>query len=396
MDDLAKKTFRLDLLRAPFHGFVQEGLVSLALIVAIRHFDGSNLTKSVMAAAIALGLLVNPLTLSWAVKTGLKIGAIGFSWMGLGAAATGIAAVSPNLELFTLCIVIGGFTHAQLAPLAVQIYTHNYEKSQRGKLLSGASFVAAAAAGIGTYFAGKVLDQRLENFPWVLGALALSFFMAGFVFAKFPAKQFSVADTGNPLHNIKWAWKDKVFGVMLFAWMFMGLGNLMTLPLRTEYLANADYGIDASNACIFFLTVGLPAFMRLIAIPIWGVVFDKFNLIVVRIAINVFFIIGILFFFISDNLWLIGIASASSGIATAGGQITWSLWVTKLAPRERVSAYMSVHSACTGVRGVMAPFIGFYVLSVTSPQQTGIAGAALVIAATAMFASLLKHPRFKR
>ena len=369
MDDLTKKTFRLDLLRAPFHGFVQEGLVSLALIVAIRHFDGSNVTKSIMAAAIALGLLVNPLTLSWGVKTGLKVGTIGFAWMVFGALATSIAAFAPSLGLFTICIVIAGFTHAQLAPLAVQVYTHNYDQSKRGKLLSGASFIAAAAAGIGTYIAGKVLDQNLENFPWVLGSLALSFFLAGCTFSQFPAKQFSAADTGNPLKNMQWAWKDKVFGIMLFAWMFMGLGNLMTLPLRTEYLANGDYGIDASNATIFFLTVGLPAFARLIAIPIWGVIFDKLNLIVVRIAINVFFIIGILFFFISDNIWLIGIAAASSGIATAGGQITWSLWVTKLAPPDRVSAYMSVHSAFTGIRGVLAPFLGFYIISITSPRN---------------------------
>ena len=396
MDDLAKKTFRLDLLRAPFHGFVQEGLVSLALIVAIRHFDGSNFTKSVMAAAIALGLLVNPLTLSWAVKTGFKVGAIGFAWLALGALATGVAAFAPSLWLFTLCIVIAGVTQAQMAPLAIQAYTHNYEKSQRGKLLSGASFVAAASAGIGTYIAGKVLDHDLAYFPWVLGALALAFVLGGLVFSRFPVKQFNVADTGSPRQNIQWAWKDKIFGVMLTAWMFMGLGNLMTLPLRTEYLANAEYGIDATNAMIFFLTVGLPAAARLLSIPIWGVVFDKINLIVVRIAINVFFIISILFFFISDNIWLIGIASAATGIATAGGQITWALWVTKLAPPDRVSAYMSVHSSFTGIRGVLAPFIGFYVISATSPQYTGYLGTGLVVFATIMFAGLLKHPRFKR
>ncbi|MEM9026633.1 MAG: hypothetical protein AAGB06_06830, partial [Verrucomicrobiota bacterium] len=97
MDSLAKRTFRLDLMRAPFHGFVQEGLVNLALIIAIRHFDGSQLTKSVMAAAIPLGLLLNPLTLSWGAQSGKSIGTLAIGWLTLGAIATAIAALVPNL-----------------------------------------------------------------------------------------------------------------------------------------------------------------------------------------------------------------------------------------------------------------------------------------------------------
>lgn len=382
-------------MRAPFHGFVQEGLVNLALIIAIRHFDGSNITKSIMAAAIPLGLLLNPLTLSWGARSGQKIGDLALGWLSLGALATLFAAFVPGLELFTLCIVVAGFAHAQMSPLAVQVYTHNYDKSERGKRLSGSSLAAAAGAGILTYAAGKILDFEIQHYPWVLATLVISFFLAGYIFRKIPVRQFSIEDTGNPWSNLKWAWHDKVFGLMLSAWMFMGIGNLMTLPLRPEYLANPAYGINLPNATIAIIIIGIPSAFRFLSIPFWGWIFDKVNLIIVRIAINVFFIISIFGFFYTDSLAWIIIASAANGIATGGGHITWALWVTKLAPPDRVSAYMSVHSAFTGIRGVLAPFLGFYLLSAASPKDTGVAGAILVLLATAMFATLLKNPRFK-
>ncbi|MGB0370491.1 MAG: MFS transporter [Opitutales bacterium] len=395
MDNLAQKTFRLDLMRAPFHGFVQEGLVNLALIIAIRHFDGSHVTKSIMAAAVPLGLLLNPMTLSWGAKTGYKVGALGWGWMGVGAASMALAALSPSLLTFTICIVIAGICHAQMSPLITQVYTHNYDKSERGKRLSGSSLAAAAGAGVLTLISGKILDAQLQYYPWVLCALMIAFFMAGFVFFKIPVQGFDSKSVGNPWVNLKWVWRDKVFGLMLFAWMFMGIGNLMTLPLRTEYLANPEYGINAANATIATIIVVIPSIFRFISIPIWGWVFDKLNLIVVRITINVFFFISILGFFYTDNLLWIGIASAANGIAIGGGHITWALWVTKLAPPERVSGYMSIHSAFTGVRGVLAPFLGFYLLSATTPKDAGVSGAILVLIASAMFATLLKHPRFQ-
>ncbi|NDF01570.1 MAG: hypothetical protein EB034_25395, partial [Verrucomicrobia bacterium] len=42
------------------------------------------------------------------------------------------------------------------------------------------------------------------------------------------------------------------------------------------------------------------------------------------------------------------------GVSNAGGDVAWSLWVTKFAPPERVADYMSVHTFFTGVRGVAA------------------------------------------
>ncbi|MEZ5302399.1 MAG: hypothetical protein R3F11_17460 [Verrucomicrobiales bacterium] len=52
-----------------------------------------------------------------------------------------------------------------------------------------------------------------------------------------------------------------------------------------------------------------------------------------------------------------------------GGNIAWSLWVTKLAPADRVAEYMSVHTFTTGLRGMAAPFLGFWLAA-----QIGVQG----------------------
>ena len=49
--------------------------------------------------------------------------------------------------------------------------------------------------------------------------------------------------------------------------------------------------------------------------------------------------------------------------------------MTRLASPGKEAAYMSIHMALTGVRGMLAPFLGYYLL-----MQIGFEGAAWVAA----------------
>jgi hypothetical protein len=69
------------------------------------------------------------------------------------------------------------------------------------------------------------------------------------------------------------------------------------------------------------------------------------------------------------------------GLANAGGNVTWGLWVTKLAPKHAVAEYMSVHTFLTGVRGLLAPMIAFAAIEVMSFETLSwICGAAILSA----------------
>ena len=112
-----------------------------------------------------------------------------------------------------------------------------------------------------------------------------------------------------------------------------------------------------------------------------------------RNLLNAFFFLSVLLFFISDNIFLIGFASACQGIAIGGGKIFWNLWVTKIAKAEKVSSYMSVHMALTGIRGSIAPFIGYWILNQTSPQVVAYMGALLIALSMILFECHRSHPR---
>ena len=55
---------------------------------------------------------------------------------------------------------------------------------------------------------------------------------------------------------------------------------------------------------------------------------------------------------------LLFVASAMLGIGFGGGMLAWNLGHQHFAPPHRDSQYMSVHVMLTGIRGLIAPFLG--------------------------------------
>jgi hypothetical protein len=122
----------------------------------------------------------------------------------------------------------------------------------------------------------------------------------------------------------------------------------------------------------------------------WGWMFDRMNFFVLRIILNVGFAVGIAAFFTGTSELGLLVGAAIFGIANAGGEVAWNLWVTKFAPANLVAEYMSVHTFFTGVRGIAAPFIAFQLV-----QKIDIAGMAVVCAILILLASLILIPEIR-
>ena len=75
--------------------------------------------------------------------------------------------------------------------------------------------------------------------------------------------------------------------------------------------------------------------------------------------------------------------------------MAWTLWVTRVAPTGRESSYMSIHSFFTGVRGVPAPFVGYWIISTLGPSQVGWTSAILIGLSCLIFVALAKDQRLK-
>ena len=114
------------------------------------------------------------------------------------------------------------------------------------------------------------------------------------------------------------------------------------------------------------------------------------NALAVALMLAAGFAIGILTFFVINSFSGLVIGAIIFGISNAGGDVAWSLWVTKFAPPGRVADYMSVHTFFTGVRGVLAPLVAFTLVTRLSLGMLAGLSAALIVAA-----SLLLLPEIK-
>ena len=176
---------------------------------------------------------------------------------------------------------------------------------------------------------------------------------------------------------------------------------LMMAPLRVEYLANARYGVRwhgelLTAGTIALLTGVIPNIARLVVNPLWGWLFDHMNFFVLRLTLNLGFALGILSFFVSGSVAGLVAGAVFFGIANGGADVAWGLWVTKFAPPERVADYMAVHTFFTGVRGVVAPVVAFYLVAGLPLNVLGWISVGLIAVGSAVLVPEIKFGKGAR
>ena len=393
MSQLIQQTHYKDCLRSFLYGILEAGWQTFAFVVAIRYFQADTNFKSLIAAAGSIGFLITPLSLYFFARKKIFASSAASLIYCLTALFL-LASVSVNsLLIFGTFVILSLIINVQKGPVLLDIYTTNYPPNQRGHYMKYPNVLSAVSAILFGFIGGKFLDANIENYTIVFIIMAIVALLAGLIVKTIPSEPFSRDNIGNPFQSISLIGKDKLFGSMLGAWMILGIGNLICLPIRYEYLANPAYGLDINNTQIALIMIAIPAVTKILSTFLWANLFDKLKLITTRNLNNWFFLLSVILFFLSDNLILISIASACQGIALGGGKIFWNLWVTKIAPPKKVSSYMSVHMALTGIRGSFAPFLGYAILMSTSPLTVAVIGSLLILISILMFEQYKNHPR---
>ena len=148
--------------------------------------------------------------------------------------------------------------------------------------------------------------------------------------------------------------EDRLFVRVLTAWMILGFGVIMTFSFK-DRISCRQKGLNFSNEEIALVGVSVFFVFKVIGAVLFGKLFDRINFMRFRIFLNLFLLIAILVYFNSETFLGVSIGTGLAGLATGGANIAWNLWVTKLAPKGKVSEYMSVHMFLTGLRGASAP-----------------------------------------
>ncbi len=372
-------TFRYERMRAVTGGILETAGTTFLLLIAVKHFESGAMAKAFIAAGGSLGLMLSPLVVqrveAWGIPTAVAASRAAM----LGAACFVVMALVPLLPVYVIGGVVAMASASATIPLMTQVYQENYPDGERGRLFSKALIVRIGTAALFSELGGRLLSTNIEeNFRWLLLMFAAAFAFGAWCLARIPSRPLVASGSSHPLRALRYAKEDRLFRLTLIAWMFMGMGNLMMYPLRVEYLANPRYGLALDVAMIALLVGVIPNVARLIMSPLWGWLFDRMNFFTLRMTLNIGFAVGILSFFTSDSFTGLVLGAIVFGISNAGGDVAWSLWVTKFAPPERVADYMSVHTFFTGVRGVAAPVLGFHLVQTMPVKTLGIISTGLV------------------
>ncbi|MBK1834474.1 MFS transporter [Roseibacillus ishigakijimensis] len=386
-----RRTFRLELVRSLPAGVIETVGTTFAVFLAVSVFGASQTQKAVLVASASVGLLLSLFVVQFVRRLGCSVNAAICGLSFFAAAGFLLAACQPESLLWYLVGMCGAQLGLTLSmPLFSQIYRRHYPDLNRGQLFAFTAIFRKLAAVLTGLAFGFWLRERPDDYPWLLSCYALCcVLMAVCVMAMAPIKLRKTVGVRlfDAFGHVR---SDAPFRKLLIAWMVLGFGNLLCFGIFVEFVANPDYGYGLSADQVSLITTTTPEACFLVTVFLWGVVFDRVNFFSVRIIINLFFIAAVLVFFLGGAVWALYLGLALHGIGKAGGNVAWSLWVTKFAHEDHVAEYMSVHTFLTGCRGTAAPFIGFTVAAAFSPQVVGIIGATLMTLSTFMIL-----PQFK-
>ena len=382
--DRTEITYRYERWRALASGVLEVAATVFLLLIAVKHYHAGPFAKAMIAGGGSLGLILAPWFVSRVEAAGWPVARAASRLMYGGAICLGIMAVVPLLPVYVTGCVLAMTASAISVPLLIQMYQENYPDRERGRLFARTMMIRIATAAIFSELAGRLLSHHLEFFQALLLFFGGAFALAGFCLGRCPSRPLTASGGTHPFHALRYVRDDRLFRQTLIAWMFLGFAMLMMSPLRVEYLANPKYGVQwrgqlLTAGAVALLTGVIPNIARLLLNPVWGWLFDHVNFFVLRLSLNIALVAGILSFFINGSAAGLVVGAIVFGMANAGADVAWSLWVTKFAPPDRVADYMSVHTFFTGVRGVVAPVVAFSFVSGMPLHLLGWISVGLIV-----------------
>ncbi len=391
--NVSTQTFRLDLINSSLGGILEVGFGTFAILIAIRFLGAPDMIKAVLASGVSAGLLLVPHMQRLAVWTQLSASRFCASLMLICALLLFASGYLSHVWLLAAALFLAQVCFSQLPGFMIQVYSRNYGSKERGKRLSWNFILSALIGMILSYVGGSYLDGQSAD-PGlifrIMGMVSLASALALFLIPSQPIKKGK--HTQGLMDSLNLLKEDRLFASMLLAWMIMGLGIIMTLPLRIEYLGG-ESGLHLTNEQIALVTVVVFSIARILSSRLWGELFDRVRFLSYRISLNLLLISATLVYFHAESIIGVSIGAALAGVGVGGSKIAWSLWVTKLAPEGMEARYMGAHVALTGLRGALAPFLGYWLLGILGYHGVAWFSVALVTLSTLLFFRLFSHQR---
>lgn len=313
--------------------------------------------------------------------------------------------VSMNEYLVMLALMFGA--NSLLIPAQNSIFQKNINSSHRAKVFGYTLSLSMLVSILFTFAAGRLLDSSEQSFRWILLTTGICGFLSCAVLslirnpkpeseqdcARLPWKNLIFEPIRSTFRLLK---ENKPFAAFERSFSIYGMGFIMMQPIIPIYLVDKLHLSYTSN----FLAKGILSQLGMLLLsPLIGKLHD--NMHPFKFISRSF---GLLMAFplllVISALWqgerimpviIVFVAYLIFGIAMTAVNMAWNMGSIVFAGKEDASIYQSVHVTMTGIRGLVAPVLGFSLLKIS-----GITSVFLVAAGFLAWASLISWRDFRR
>jgi MFS family permease len=412
-----------------FAGLI-EGTVSA--VVVSKTFGGSALLITVVQAT---PMVANLVSLLWGA---LIVGRRKLPVLTALGAASIVSAMSVALApdtgwggwIFAAQIALARVFLSGVVTTRASLWKTNYPRSHRGRATAGLQIVRAAMSLPVLLGGGLLFDFEPQAFRWfypvvaVIGAIGLIIYQRTHVRGEEramrlrrsrdpaaiaeaglvpPFEMVALLSPGHLLARLRQVLRDDPrFKRYCVAQMCIGSANLMITPVNTIVLTRVlDLSYTASNSMLDVI----PRLVTLAALPLWASLFDRVGVLRFRV-LNAFcwcgsvLTCGLGAMFarldlagaLTIALGVYAVGRMIDGLGQSGGSIAWNIGHLHFAEDDKAELYMGVHVSLTGLRGMVAPFLGVLLYGLIDWMVFLVAFALAALGAV-LFARLAREER---
>jgi len=283
---------------------------------------------------------------------------------------------------FLLLILVAQTGFALIVTLRSSLWRANYPDHSRGRIVVWVTLCISLVSSACVLSFSSAMDRWHISFRWFYLVAALSGLVGTYLFSRLrmqgEGRMLSQAQQDGPGRIPMWAGlsvlrSDRRFREFLTWQMLNGLstllveGAVLVIIINDVFHSNWLVGSTALAA--------LPLAITGISGLLWARVYDRNGILIMRTYGALVWAVGrssLLVAVFYQSMPLVLFSRVLTGVALGLGRLNWRLGHMAFAPPEKDSLYMGAHVGLSGLRGMIAPFLGIALYRLDWLGQHGI------------------------
>ncbi len=276
--------------------------------------------------------------------------------------------------LFLAQVFLAQIGVALVVTLRTSVWRANYSSRYRAKIVVIFSLCMTLVSATSIFVFTRAMDRWHLSFQVLYGISGLAGILAAYFFRRVrirheqsSLRHLKADNKHNNRNGFRFArvWQilatDRHFRHYMSWQMLNGFSTLLVEGAVLVVILNDVFKSSWSQGGSALVVI--PILVSGITGLVWARVFDNVDIYKARFYGCFCWAVSRLMFMLAiwmGSLPLVMLSRAFTGLGMGIGQLSWRLGHMEFAPPEQDALYMGAHVSLTGIRGMIAPFLGIY------------------------------------